>query len=402
MGIIDENALWFKGKRQVITEYEQGRESVLSTIAGQSFCRMPGFVKRVLTGLEIGTKEKLSALNYDILQSAIEREIRQAGIDYNLSYRQAALSWEIERQGLLDALDREFAAMKRSQALTEEALSRMDIEIGLRALVVEAAKLAFSQTEEEYKRRVLASDSTVNTAETSLINEKLFTARKRLALITYLEEILEAEQRLLIAETANIALETDLVEAKGELIAKEATKIPAMIELAAQKTLLAQSIIDRIEHERQIIVLALERVLLDRDKTDAGLSIMAADTALNDLRRILNDEKVSLSILKSNNMIAIERQENRNKTQIIMDTETSRAITMDADGAAIDQVLSINVQENNIAHQSERESSTRMTGEHKKQIIYESDDTVRQIEDEAEISANQKITAQLTHLFLAE
>ncbi|MBU4038019.1 MAG: hypothetical protein KKA35_16485, partial [Proteobacteria bacterium] len=376
--------------------------AVLSTIAGQSFCRMPGFVKKVLTSLEIGTKEKLTALNYDILQSAIERELRQAGIAYDLSYRQAALSWEIERQGLLDALDREFAGMKRAQAFTEEALSRMDIEIGLRALVVEAAKLAFSQTEEEYKRRVLVSDSTVNTAETSLINEKLFTAQKRLALITYLEEILEAEQRVLIAETANIVLETDLVEAKGELIAKEATKIPAMIELAAQKTLLARSIIDRIEHERQILLLALARVFLERDKTDAGLSIMAADTALNTLRRTLNDEKVSLSILKSNNMIAIERQENRNKTQIMMDTEASQVITMNADGAAVDQVLSINVQENNIAHQSERESSARMMAENKKSITYQMADTIREIEDSAEISANQKITAQLTHLFLAE
>ncbi|MBU4317679.1 MAG: hypothetical protein KKF30_10440 [Proteobacteria bacterium] len=402
MGTTDENALWFKGKRPVIAEYEQGREAVLSTIASQAFCRMPGFVKKVLTSLEIGTKEKLSALNYDILQSAIERELRQAGIAYDLSYRQAALNWEIERQGLLDALDREFAGMKRSQAFTEEALSRMDIEIGLRALVVEAAKLAFSQTEEEYKRRVLDSDSTVNTAETSLINEKLFTAQKRLALITYLEEILEAERRLLIAETANIVLETDLVEAKGELIAKEATKIPAMIELATQKTSLAQSITARIEHERQILLLALARVFLDRDKTDADISIMAAETALDTFRRTLNDEKVSLSILKSNNMIAIERQENRNKTQIMMDMVNSQTTTMNADGAAVDQVLSINVQENNIAHQSERESSTRMTEENRKSIVYQTADTIREIEDSAEISANQKITAQLTHLFLAE
>ena len=402
MGTIDENALWFKGKRQVITEYEQGRESVLSTIAGQSFCRMPGFVKKVLTNLELGTKEKLSALNYDILQSIIERELKQSGLSYDIAYRQAVVSWELERQGLLDALDRELAEMKRSQAFTEEELSRMEIEIGLRALVVEAAKLAFSQTEEEYKRRDVTADSTVNTSETTLINEKLFTAQKRLTLVSLLEEILAAEQRILDAETANIALETDLVEAKGELIAKEATKIPLMVDLAAQKTLLAQSIIDRIEHERQILLLALERAFVERDKIDAGLSVMAAETALNTLRRTLNDAKFHLSILKSNNMIALESQANSNKTVIMTETEEAQDVSLNGEAAAIDQVLSINVQENNIAHQTERESSTRMTEEHRKEIVYTTDDTVRQIEESAEISVNQDITASLTHLFLAE
>jgi len=40
--------------------------------------------------------------------------------------------------------------------------------------------------------------------------------------------------------------------------------------------------------------------------------------------------------------------------------------------------------------------------ENKKSITYQMADTIREIEDSAEISANQKITAQLTHLFLAE
>jgi hypothetical protein len=65
MGIIDEKSLWFKGKRSVVHGYARGRETVSSRIASQSFYRMPGFAKADLINLELGAKEKLSALNIE-------------------------------------------------------------------------------------------------------------------------------------------------------------------------------------------------------------------------------------------------------------------------------------------------------------------------------------------------
>ena len=398
MGTNDENNLYYRGKRPIINEYEDNRESVLSGIASQSFCRMPGFAKRILTRLELGAKEKLSSLNFEILQSAIERELKQSGLSYDLAYRQALVAWELSRQGLISALDRELADAKRSQQFTEEALNQLEIEVDLRALVLEAAKLAFARTEETYRQRDVAADSSVNSAETLLINEKILTAQKRLALVDTLEEIIAAERVLLDAERANVDLETDLVEAKGELVAKEAEKIQPMMNLAAEKVLLAQAIRDRIAHEAEILQLALAMVFLQRDKIDADLDVMEAETALNDLRLTLNEARTSLSVLKSNNQISLDSIGSFNKVLEMTEVEATQDVTLNAGASAMDKILSINVSENKVENETIQESSSRMTAERKRQIILETADSVRDIEKSAEISAAANITSKLTHI----
>lgn len=398
MGTSDEKALWFKGKRPIVREYDQGRKSVLSGIAGQSFCRMPGFAKEILTSLELSAKEQLSGLNFEILQGVIERELKLSGLEYNLAYKNALLSWEIEKQGLLADFERELADVKRSQKITEEELDRLKIEIGLRVLVIEAAKLSYALTEEEYKQRAVTADASVNDADTDLIAQKMITAQKRLDLVSYLEELIEAEQRLLASETDNYSLESELVDAKVAQIAKEAEKIDPMMSLAAQKVLLAQAIEDRIAFETQIVQEKLNRALLDRDKVDADLSVMEAETELNELRRTLNDARVALNILKSNNQISLEALANTHKISEMTAQELAQAVILAAENASLDQVLATKLTEDNIDHETARDSSDFITKEENEAIYLRTNDMVRERERSAEISAAQNITAKLTHI----
>src|SRR4030043_384529 len=130
--LLRENAQWRKAKTPIISKYVDEHAKLFSEIAGRGFLRLPGYSYDIENGIELSAKMQLSDLNIKILTETIERELKQTGIDYDLTYKTVLLQWEIDKQILLNAWEVEYSGIKISSAREEEILNRLEVEVGKR------------------------------------------------------------------------------------------------------------------------------------------------------------------------------------------------------------------------------------------------------------------------------
>jgi hypothetical protein len=239
MGITAEQNQWFKGKHEVLDEYDDKHRALQSAIASRNFLNPPGFLFEASIGLEENSKKKLSILNYQIVAEAIERELKQTGHDYNIAYKNARIAFELDKQTLLTALQQEFADLDATQSLSEEEVSRQFVELDLRRIILITTKTAIGLEMEGLKQELIDIDRLTFDNEVLLMAEKVTTAEAKLTIIPYIEAIIAAQEKVLIAEEANIPYTEDLIDEKGLLIDKKEEILPYMAEKANAQIRLA-------------------------------------------------------------------------------------------------------------------------------------------------------------------
>ena len=137
-----ESAQWRKGKTPIISKYLADHSELFTEIAGRGFLSLPGYAIDLENNLELTTKLSLSDLNYKILSDTIERELKQSGIDYDLSYKTALMVWELEKQALMAAWEAEYAVIKQGEMTDENTLNLLAIEVSRRAATLLTQKTA--------------------------------------------------------------------------------------------------------------------------------------------------------------------------------------------------------------------------------------------------------------------
>lgn len=243
-----EQASWYKGKRPLVDEYLQNAKQVEEIVSGRGHLYRPGFLGDGITQVERSLKFKLSDLNYNIVKEAIERELQQTGHDYDIAYKNAAIAWELEKTTLLTALEQEFADNKKVRELDKQKLDRMEITIHLRKLMIMAAKVAIDEDMEEYRQEMTQVDRSTFAAEDALLAAKLLTAQHKLDVIPYIETVLEKQQLIIDAETANadrkeaLITEKELLNDKREdlITAREAIADAIVTLIAAKQALVTK------------------------------------------------------------------------------------------------------------------------------------------------------------------
>ena len=230
MSIKAEQAQWNMGKAPIMEEFIESSRQALSITASR-VQKPPGYLVKALTNLEIQAKVKLLNLNMKIISDAIERELAQAEINYDLEYKEATIAWEIEKAGLYDDLQRELADASKSRKDSDIALANLAIEVGLRQVALMNAKNLLEDQKEEIRKQIEETSGLSNSKEIALAQAQLATAQRKLDIIPHLEALITAQEAVLVAEQANIPLTQELIDTR-------LAQIPLKEEIADIKSLL--------------------------------------------------------------------------------------------------------------------------------------------------------------------
>ena len=99
-----EQNQWYKGKAPVVREYLRTTKQIEDTVAQHGF--LSTWLPRVRIRKPVCTKVQIERYNYQIVSDAIERELKNTGIAYDLAVKNAAIAWELEKTTVLSALER--------------------------------------------------------------------------------------------------------------------------------------------------------------------------------------------------------------------------------------------------------------------------------------------------------
>jgi len=212
MGELSEQALWFRGKAPITEQFSEQRKAMLDVTASRNLTGIPGQLVRASTDLELKMRQALSNLSYEIVSQAIERELAQQGINYDLEYKNAVILWEIDKANLLDTLTREMADIAKGRADDEHILSALAIEVSLRQIALIAAKLVLELETEAIKKEMAETEGANLPYEVTLAQEKLITAQKKLEIIPHLQALIAEEEALLLVEQINAGYSEDLID----------------------------------------------------------------------------------------------------------------------------------------------------------------------------------------------
>lgn len=311
-----ENNQFYRGRKDILGEFEVSHRTLMSGVAGRNFSKAPGFLLEASIMLEEAGKSKLSALNFQIVSEAVERELKQTGHDYTQTYKAARIAFELEKQTLLTALQNEFADVDATQSLKEEELNRLFVELDIRKLILIITKTAIELEMEALKQELVGVDRLTFINEESLINEKVATATAKLAVIPYLEELIVSQGKILTAEKANIPYMEVLIGQKELLINKKIELVPYLEDKSVTLTELAGAILAAIGIEEDRLGVALSTAETKMDRVDNTLDVIAAEKAIEALRALLYTAKYNLQITEIDRRIALTNSNSTNINEI--------------------------------------------------------------------------------------
>jgi hypothetical protein len=397
--ILREEALWRKEKTPIIKKYVAAHSHLMAEIAGRGFLSLPGFAYEMENDLEAEAKMGLSAVNYKILSETIERELKQKGIDYDHSYKNAVIAWEVEKQEILSAWDAELGLIKQGMAYDDEAQAQLAINVAARSIVFLTAKNAIALEMEAYRKELAELDGQTTTYEAQLASAKLLTAQRKADVIPILEEILQKEQELLVIEGQKAAYYEEYIAAETEVVYKQRTLAPFIAQLAAKNETLAAKI-TTVEIPSMLAIAAEKVAQAVIAQTKAGYQLqeisnnIAAETSrltLAEAHRTLNDTKFNNDNTAHDYGITKENEYEAN-----LATHFTTDLNKEATGAGL--ISSIREETHTIQATTKTTSATTITTKEIEEGTSNTANEANKIRRIAEAQATAKITAGLTHL----
>jgi len=393
-----EQASWRKGKTPVIVKYQEEHRKIMSAVAGRGFLSYPGHAYDAENSIELNTKLILSDLNLKILSETIERELKQTGIDYDQSYRSALITWEIEKQTLLNAWEQEYAGIKQDMANKEEYYDRLAIAVSERGAYLITQKTSIQLQAEAYKLELAELDGTTAPYEVQLANAKLITANKKLELIPILQEIIEKEQSLLEKEQEKTDEYTNLMTAEKAVADKKQTLIPTVQELTGKIEERTAKIPLEIQHEQDMLAEKSQQLEYYGEKVAYEIGAENANIETAEKELDLAEAKRNLSDAQFENNIELIAHELAND-QTVQDAVVSNFSDIQANENETQQSL---LEKQETLHQTQLDTST----DHQTAIIegratsdtYINNQAIRAQNEVADINAVAELTAKLTHL----
>lgn len=281
-----EDSLWYKGKSDVLREFQKNTGAVLSAVASRDFSLMPGFAIETLTGIEFDSKFKLMEYNQKLMSDAIDRELKQLGLENDIALKQAIVLWETEKIQFFSDLQKEFADKELIRSLTGEDIAALMMDQEMRETAVLMAKVAIEVEIEGIKRQKEEVDLLPLPAEEQLSAAKLAAAQRKLAVIPHILAALAAQSNALETESSVIMPAREAKANYESTIASDmSTKILPLMQDKAAATLTLT------EKQSELIPLMIE-------KAQASMALAEEMTAQLENHRLLAQEKVALAMAK--------------------------------------------------------------------------------------------------------
>jgi len=396
--ILREQAQWRKGKTPLVGKYLTEHRKVFDAIAGRGFLNLPGFAYDMENGLEMALKQNLSELNYKILAETIEREMKQAGIDYDTAYATAALAWESEKQSLMAAWDAELSGIKQGMAQEEEVKSRLSLEVDARQAVLIAAKTSIETQMESYRAQLAALDDDTADYEVSLANAKLLTAQKKLELIPIMQEILTKEGELLDLKESKTAYYKTFLDAEQEVATKKNQLIPSLSQLATKIQQHADAILGQVTTEQAIAAEKIAQAEAKVEVADNEVDRLTLDIATENKRVDIDEARRDLTDKQFKKTTALTSLEINNETEY--QNNLNDAFTTLNDDARNTSASLINLgrQTNDVRNDDSYQSVVTLNDADKDAHAAIAAAKRYETREIANLTAAKAITASLTHL----
>ena len=305
-----ENAQFRKEKSPILVKYQDEHAKLFSAVAGRGFLSLPGYAYDIENNLELATKFSLSDLNYKILAETVERSLKQAGLTYDLAFRNAQMAWEVSKQGLLDDWGAEYSLIKQEMAEEEEAVLRLGVALYIRQVYLIEQKTAIALQAEAYKNQIAGLGTAEATSEAELAAKKLLTAQKKLELIPFLEAILAQELLLIAALQGKNGYDTELMTALRAIADKKSHELlPAMADLIAKLVEYEDELIAQKELELRIATEKYNIALQEYTSTVKRVDISAKKELLSAAELVVEKLKIELSDLQRKSKSSILQNE---------------------------------------------------------------------------------------------
>jgi hypothetical protein len=393
-----EAASWRKQKTPLVREYAKDHGKLLSEIAGRGFLNLPGYAYDMENELELRLKLGLSEINYKILSETIERELKQAGITYDLAYKTAAIAWEVEKQSLLAAWDAEYAGIKRGMAADEEVVTRLAIEVGRRAITLIEQKTIIETAMEGYKADLAGLEALVSPYEVQLANAKLLTAQSKLAIIPILQEIVAKELELIAIEQEKAAAYEGLMDAERELATKKQSLIAPLAELTTVINEYIAKIPTQIMYEGQIADEKLAQAQSIGRR--AALRIIGLNSEIaNEYKEIeVKDAKRDLTLEQLDNENQLKELEIDKEETYQNDLLEHNDTIIDIEQEGLAKIIAAKTQENATNNEIKVDHSHTIKSQEDYVSTLITNEKIRKDRELALLEAGAEITTTLKHL----
>jgi len=393
-----EHSKWVRGRTELLSSFVKELGGIASVTASRGYMLTPGFLYEAINDLEQKIKDKLSDLNYQILSETTEREIKQAGITYDLAYKTALMAWEADKQTLMDAWNMEFADIRRGMASAESVLDALMNEAQARQITLITQKTAIELSIEQYRQLLTQLGDDEVEYEVQLAEQRLLVAQKKLELIPILQQILSVEEDLLVAEREKSGVLNRLISAEEEVVAKKEELIPYINDLARVTEDYADELNVQLEIEQQIAEQHQAIAVTITEKAEARLNENTARVAYTESEGTLLDTRLAYDVTRIGADLDILNQQSVD-AQVISDAETNaNVVTLAADQAADAIYLDSKLTATETDIDSREDASNSITASEIHKLASIASDQVYEKERVASINAAASVTATLTHL----
>ncbi len=393
-----EQAQYRKGKTPIMREYLNDHKKLLADIAGRGFLILPGYAYDAENRLELAAKTGLSELNYKILAETIERGIRQAGFNYNLGYQTALMAWEMEKQSLMAAWDKELAGIRLGMAEEEEMKNILSTEVEARQTVLINAKTAIELEMESCRKQIAELEDAAAPYDVRLANARLLTAQKKLDLIPVIQEIIGREKELLALERDKSDEYAKLAAVEQEAAAKRQRLVPELANLVSMLKQHADLIPWRTAVEKQIAAEKLAQARLQKEISRNKVEEMKAGLDGERTKIGLAGAQRELKILqfeKGQELVLLEADK-ENEYQNALDA--SHRERLEDERRTLAALWSDRTELNKLQNDAAYAGTVTLTQAGIEASKGVTDARLYQEERMADIAKSQKVTATLEHL----
>ena len=398
MGETAERNQWYKGKAEILRDHVGKHSMLQDAVAARGFQEAPGYLAEAVTDLEQATKLRLSTLNYEIVKAAVEREIQQTGHDYDIAYKEARIAFELEKSQLLTALQQEYADLEYTMALKEQEVEYLAVEAFIRSLTLITLRAAIKEEREALEQELINVKRLPYDTEIRLIQAKQATVEAKLMLIPYLENIIDAGQRLLTQEEINIGYKEDEIQAREALVDNKEALLSVLDEKAGATMDLADAITEEIEFRKERLAIALKKAEANQDKAQNEKNHLETEAAIEALRDSLNQARATLRARQNELSIELIGKDTEGVTEI---AEKATEISIDIDEtkeAAAGYRQDKNLVITDITNRSEQEANKTHVDAETRTLEYIENQKMWKTIETARIAAAARITSELIHI----
>jgi len=397
--ILREQSQFRHSKSPILAKYFEDHTKMMAAIAARGFVKLPGYAYDAENMLELTAKLNLQEVNYKILAETIEREMKQAGINYDIAYKEESIAWEIDKDKLLKNWEMEYADLKKGMDLEEEALKQLSITVNLRRIVLLEQKTVIELQAEAYRLQLAQLNGSTAPYEVQLAQQKLATAQKKLTIIPILQEIVRKEYLLLAAEGQKAAAYSGVIAAHEQVAnLKQSIQLPAVLALVSasesysielpvqisKELLISAEKVTQAASTGKIATSNKEHAKAELDYASKSIKLLEQRSAYNDARNT-NESKL---IGKSTGIkAALGLVETTANASILSDDKAAQTSWVDKKGT----IMSYEQQTHSTS------SLTNATNE-ENSAFFRGNLSANAIAQKANLEATAKLVADLTHL----